>query len=67
MPKDLYIVKLTLKCKVCGKVKVIEVLNDEISRLISEGVPIKLTFEGYVLDSWICSNECSERFFEAVT
>ena len=60
----LYLVKLVLRCKVCGKTKVVTLLNDELGRLISEGVPIKPSDEGFLLDSWICSDECSRKFLE---
>ena len=59
-----YLVKLVLRCKVCGKTKVVTLLNDELGRLISEGVPIKPSDEGFLLDSWICSDECSTKFLE---
>ena len=60
----LYLVKLVLRCKVCGKTKILSVSNDELGRLISEGVPIKPSDEEFLLDSWICSDECSRKFFE---
>jgi len=57
--------ELILKCRVCGKTKVLTVLSDEIVRLISKGVPIKMVGSKFMLDSWVCSNECSRRFFES--